>query len=81
MKPKAEHCRIEGNRIFCMHCKAEIIFSVPIEMRLLIAILKEFTKSHKSCPILQLPPPPPPPPPPEDRIITEGGYVKPPKCL
>lgn len=111
MKPKAEHCRIGGNRIFCMHCKAEIVISTPIDVRLLVAILKEFTKFHERCPILQpLPPPedrsvfdrsegffrpdtdviekinkkapiPSPPPPPKDRRITEGGYVKPPKCL
>lgn len=80
---KTEHCRIKGNKAICLHCGAEQTLPIPIDIRLLIALIKGFTKIHKDCKpnpkcIPDFEHIPPPPTPPEDRIIKEGGYLKPP---
>lgn len=55
-KPKADHCTIRNENLFCTHCGGEHKISYPVDARMFDAMTKAFIEIHKNCPKTWQPP-------------------------
>ncbi len=48
-KPKATHCVLGNNAMRCLHCGVETPLPMPMSLRVMNAMSKDFTDEHRRC--------------------------------